>query len=193
MLRPLIAASLVVLATLPARADMRTWVIDPEHATVAFLVDHIGYAKVLGQFLETEGQFEFDPDEMSLGAVAVTVDAASVFSNEDRRDNHIRGRDFLAAKDNPQITFVANGGEVTSDTTGKVSGDLTIRGVTRPVALDVTLNKIGPYPFGHKKQTVGVSIRAKILRSEFGMTYALGGIVGDEVELLIEIEAMAED
>ncbi|MEM7505682.1 MAG: YceI family protein, partial [Pseudomonadota bacterium] len=86
--------------------------------------------------------------------------------------------------------FTANGGEVTGEGTGTVTGDLTLLGVTKPVTLDVTLNKTGPYPFGHKKKTMGISARGMVKRSDFGMTYALGGIVGDEVEIVIEMEAI---
>jgi len=187
------AALVLGLAATTAQAAPRTYTIDPTHAAIAFLVDHIGYAKVLGQFLTTEGSFVFDEDTRELGAVTVTIDAASVFTNDERRDGHVRSKDFLDSEANPAITFNAEGGTVTSERTGQVTGDLTIRGVTQPVTLDVTWNKSGAYPFGHKKHTIGVSARATILRSAFGMDYAQGGIVGDEVDLLIEIEAIAEE
>lgn len=187
-------AALLAMALVPAaHAAPRTYDIDPDHAAIAFKVDHIGYAKTLAQFLTTEGHFVFDEETRTLGAVTVDVDANSVFSNHKRRDEHIRNKDFLDAGKHPLITFRANGGEATGETTGKVTGDLTIRGVTRPVTLDVVLNKAGPYPFGHKKHTLGISARAIIKRSEWGMTYALGGIVGDEVELIMEIEAIQRD
>ena len=104
----------------------------------------------------------------------------------------MRSGDFLDADDNPAISFKANGGSITSDRTGKVTGDLTIRGVTQPVTLDVTWNKSGKYPFGHKEHTIGVSARTTIQRSAFGMDYAQGGIVGDDVDLIIELEAIAQ-
>ncbi|MEM1298416.1 MAG: YceI family protein [Pseudomonadota bacterium] len=192
-MRILIAALLALSFVPTAHAAPRTYDIDPTHASIAFTVDHIGYSKLLAQFLKTEGSFVYDEDTRELGEVTVDVEADSVFSNHKRRDDHVRGPDFLDSKQNPTITFRANGGEATGDTTGKVTGDLTIRGVTQPVTLDVVLNKAGPYPFGHKKQTLGISARATIKRSEFGMTYALGGIVGDEVDLIIEIEAIQRD
>lgn len=194
MLRRMTLAS-IIAASLGQAADAapRTYDIDPEHAAIAFLVDHIGFAKVLGQFLTTSGTFVFDEETRELGEVSVAIDAKSVFTNDDRRDRHVISKDFLSANENPEITFTANGGTITSDLTGKVTGDLTIRGVTRPVTLDVVWNKSGAYPFGHQKHTMGVSARAKILRSEWGMDYAQGGIVGDEVELIIEIEAIARD
>lgn len=191
--RGALALTLISAMASAAYAAPRTYAIDPAHASIAFLVDHIGYAKTLGQFLRTEGQFVYDDDTKTLGNVTVTVDAESVFTNDKARDRHVLGNDFLDTGDHPQILFTASGGQATGDTTGTVSGDLTIRGVTRPVTLDVSLNKSAPYPFGHQKQTLGISARATILRSEFGMTYALGGLVGDEVELIIEVEAIAQD
>ncbi|MEL7468319.1 MAG: YceI family protein [Pseudomonadota bacterium] len=174
-------------------AAPRTFEIDPSHTTIAFLVDHIGYAKTLGKFLKTEGSFIYNEETRELGTVSVEIDATSVFSNDERRDDHIRNKDFLDSKAHPLIIFTATGGEAASDTAGTVTGDLTVRGVTQPVTLDVTLNKAAPYPFGHKKQTMGISARTTIKRSDFGMTYALGGIVGDEVQLIIEVEAIQTD
>ncbi|MEM7743231.1 MAG: YceI family protein [Pseudomonadota bacterium] len=194
MIRPFVLAlALSLTVAAPTKAEQHTYDIDPEHASIAFLVDHIGYARLLGQFLTTEGSFVYNEETRELGEVSVTIDAASVFSNHERRDNHIRNQDFLDVGEHPAITFTASGGEATGDTTGKVMGDLTIRGVTQPVTLDVTLNRAAPYPFGHKRQTLGISARATILRSDFGMTYALPDLVGDEVELLIEIEAIQQE
>lgn len=179
--------------TTPLKAEPRTYEIDPKHASIAFLVEHIGYAKTLGQFLKTSGSFVYDEDARVLGDVNVAVDATSVFSNDDARDNHVRGKDFLDTRNSPDITFTATGGQATGETTGTVTGDLTLRGVTNPVTLDVTLNKADAYPFGHKQHTLGISARATIKRSDWGMTYALGGIVGDEVELIIEVEAIRQE
>ena len=192
-MRLLIAAAVAMSFFTSAQAAPRTYDIDPVHATIAFKVDHIGYAKTLGQFLKTEGSFVYDEETRELGVLSVDVDAKSVFSNHEKRDAHIRNQDFLDTGNSPTITFRANGGEAASATNGTVTGDLTIRGVTQPVTLDVTLNKAGPYPFGHKKHTLGISAKATIKRSDFGMTYALGGIVGDEVDLIIEVEAIQRD
>lgn len=194
MIRTTLTAALVAAAlTGPVLAEPRTYEIDPTHASIGFLVDHIGYAKVLGQFLKTEGSFVFDEETLELSDVNVTIDASSVFTNHDARDNHVRSNDFLAAGDNPDITFTASGGQIETDRTGTVTGDLTIRGVTKPVTLDVVWNKTAPYPFGHKKQTIGVSARGSILRSDYDMTYAQGGIVGDQVDLIIEVEAIVAE
>lgn len=193
MIRTTLAALALAATTTTAMAEPRSYKIDPSHASVAFFVEHIGYAKVLGQFLETTGSFVFDEETRELGEVTVNVSAASVFTNDDARDGHVKSGDFLDAKGHPDITFTASGGTITSERTGQVAGDLTVRGITKPVVLDVTWNKSGNYPFGHQKYTIGVSARTTIKRSDFGMTYAQGGIVGDEVEIMVEIEAIAED
>lgn len=191
---PVLAALTAALLAAPARAEPIEWKIDPEHTTIAFLVEHIGYARLLGQFTEVEGSFTYDPEAQSLGQVDVTIDAASVWTDNERRDNHVRDDDFLNVDEYPEITFTAEGGEVTGENTGTVTGDLTILGQTRPVTLDVTLNKDAPYPFGHEKRTLGISVRGTVVRSDYGMDYAVAnGLVGDEVDLLIEFEAIAQD
>ncbi|MGI3210183.1 YceI family protein [Roseovarius tibetensis] len=188
----LCAATTLGLAQ-PAQAAPATWQIDPEHTVVAFTIMHIGYAKVLGRFSQIEGNFVYDPDTRSLGQVRVEIGARSVDTDHEARDNHVRGEDFLDAGDHPMITFTADGGTATSETTGTVTGDLTIRGVTQPVTLDVTLNKRAEYPFGHGKETLGISATAEIQRSEFGSTYALPTMVGDTVDIMLEFEAIRAD
>ena len=115
---------------------------------------------------------------------------ASVFTNHKRRDDHLRSDEFLDAERHPEITFVGTGSEKTGERTGRVTGDLTIRGETRPLTLEVVWNKSDTYPFGHGLPTIGISARGTLKRSDFGMTYAVAnGFVGDEVELIIEFEA----
>jgi len=185
-----LAATLIAAGT-PAAAEMVRYEIDPEHVTVAFMVDHVGYANTLGIFRDVSGHFMFDPEARELGAVEITVDAASVWTNNERRDEHVRNADFLDVENHPAVSFTAMGGEATGETTGTVTGDLTILGQTKPITLEVELNKIAPYPFGHKRETIGASIRGTVVRSMYGMDYAVAnGLVGDEVELLIEIEAI---
>ena len=178
-------AGLSVASAAPERFE-----IDNEHFSVGFLVDHIGYAQQLGQFLEGSGSFVYDPDTDELISGEVVIEADSVFTNHRRRDRHLTGGDFLDARSHSEIRFVASAWD---PATGILSGDLTLLGQTHPVELQATVNKLEDYPFGHGKPTLGVSIRASINRSQWGMTYGIEqGMVGDEVALLIELEAMAE-
>lgn len=187
-----LAAGLLLWAA-PGRAEPQRFVLDPEHMTVAFLVEHIGYQRILGIFRKVEGSFVYDEAARRLSDLRVTVDTASIDTFHERRDEHLRSRDFLDADAHPQMTFVQRSAEPTGERTGRVTGDLTLRGVTRPVTLDVTLNKIGEYPFGPRNYVIGVSVRGELQRSAFGMTYAVAnGLVGDRVELIIEAEAIRQ-
>ena len=191
-----VRATLLAAALLTAPSAMaapKTFDLDPSHTTIAFWVDHIGYARTLGWFTEVSGSFVYDAEAKTVGDIEITVNPASVFSNDKRRDDHVRNADFLDVQTHPEIVFTADSGEATGENTGVIPGALTLLGQTRPLELKVTLNKDGPYPFGHKKRTLGLSAEATIVRSEYGMNYALGGLVGDEVTVMIEFEAIARD
>jgi polyisoprenoid-binding protein YceI len=187
---PLLA--LWVTKTGPAKAEPRNYRIDPAHFSVVFNAVHVGYAPTWGMFLKGSGSFTFDEEARTLSDLEVRIDTRSVFSNNEARDEHLRSADFLHAEAHPVATFVMSGAEPTGERTGKVTGDLTLRGVTRKVTLDVTWNKSGDYPFGGTYVT-GISARTTLRRSDFGSTYALeGDLVGDEVEILIDLEAIRQ-
>jgi polyisoprenoid-binding protein YceI len=187
----ILAAS--VLPSLPSRAAPERYQLDPNHMAIAFLVSHVGFAKTLGQFTRAEGSFVFDPEKPAVSDIAVTIDATSVDTQHEERDKHLRAQDFLWVEQHPQITFHGASAEQTGPRTGRVTGDLTIRGVTKPVTLDIVWNKSAQYPFGDMHYATGVSARAKIKRSDFGMTYALeGGLVGDEVDIILEFEGIRQ-
>lgn len=186
----LACAALMAGAPAIAAAEPATFEFDPEHTVVAFLVSHIGFAKVLGRFTEVEGSFVFDEAAESLGAVEVVVETDSVSTDHSARDRHVRGSDFLDSGEHPRMRFTAEGARPTGDGTWEVAGQLELRGVTRPLKLEATVNEIGEYPIDDSEYAIGVSARGTLRRSEFGMTYALdNGWVGDEVELLLEFEA----
>jgi polyisoprenoid-binding protein YceI len=190
LLRALLPALACGMFSGAASAEARTYDIDPDHFSIGFEVGHIGYADILGMFLKGKGSFVYDEQTRKLTSGKVVVMADSVFSNHKARDNHIRENDFLDAKQHPEIVFEATGFETTTPTAGKLNGKLTLLGQTRPVTLEVTLNKAATYPFGHKKHTLGISARTTILRSQWGMTYGVErGLVGDEVALTFEFEA----
>jgi len=191
----LTAACALSALSLPnvAHAEPVTWEIDPDHAVVAFTIMHAGYARVLGRFSDIEGRFVYDPETQQLSDVRATIGAQSVDTDHEKRDDHVRSPDFLDAAAHPQITFVGTGSTPETETTGTVTGELTVRGVTRPVTLDVTLNKRAEYPCCHGKETLGISADAEILRSDFGSTYALPEFVGDAVTIMLEFEAIRAD
>lgn len=184
-------AALLSTAPLSASAEMARYDIDASHTVVAFLVGHVGYSSVLGRFSDVSGYFMYDPETQELGDVSVSVGLASIESDNDARDNHVQSGDFLDVENNPQMVFTANGGEAASETEGTVTGTLSLRGQESPLTLNVRLNKLAEYPFGHKKETVGISARGSVLRSDFGMDYGVAnGLVGDEVSIIIETEGL---
>ncbi len=189
----LLALAFVVYSGTKAQADTATYTLDPDHTAVIFTVMHAGYAKTIGRFAEVEGQFNYNDETQTLSGLSVTIQTASVDTFHDARDKHVRSDDFLAAETHPQITFVAGNGVPTSETTGTVTGELTVRGVTKPVSLDVKLNQLSDYPCCHGKETLGISAQTTILRSDFGSTYALPVFVGDEVEIMLEFEAIRQN
>ena len=178
-----------------ALAEPARYVIDPEHFSVGFLVEHVGYARTLGMFRKAEGAYTFDEATGELRDVQVAVDTASVFTNQEKRDEHLRGPDFLSSAEFQKMTFTARAAQRTGDRSFEVAGELTLLGKTRPVTLQATWNRSGPYPFGggllgEKPYVMGVSARGSFKRSEFGMTYGVAkGWVGDEIELIVEFEA----
>ncbi|HAF54702.1 MAG TPA: hypothetical protein DCL01_05675 [Thauera sp.] len=195
-LRPLLAAGVLLLASAggPAWAEPRTYTIDPDHFSIGFQVDHLGYADVIGMFLKGEGSFVYDEKTRTLTSGRVVVAAESVFSNHKARDRHVRDSDFLDAGRYPEIVFEATGFEAVMENDGRLdgrlSGKLTLLGQTHPVTLEVSLNKAATYPFGHRKHTLGISARTTLQRSQWGMTYGVDrGMVGDEVLLSFELEA----
>lgn len=175
------------------RAEPADWEIDAEHFSVAFAAEHMGFQQQLGMFLEAAGGFRYDPETRELGAGRVEIKAASVFTNHQRRDDHLRGRDFLDSAQHPLILFEATGYTAREGDPqgGILAGNLTLLGNTQPVELEVTINRQARYPFGHRRETLGISAHTTILRSRWGMDYAVAdNLVGDAVTLRFEFEAV---
>ncbi len=184
-------AALSVLAPSAATAAPDSYDIDPTHTVVAFLIDHVGFSRVLGRFDDVEGSFTYDPDTRELSDLVITVATASVSSGNKARDNHVRKNDFLSVKRHPTMQFKVDSAILPADDGGVIEGTLTLLGQTRPLSLDLQVNKLDVYPFGHKKFTIGVSAKGSLMRSEYGMSYGVANaLVGDEVEMIIETEAV---
>ncbi|WP_377805646.1 YceI family protein [Azospirillum sp. A29] len=181
-------AATAVGAVSPAFAAPVNYKIDPAHTAVAFIVNHVGFSNVIGRFNTVGGDISFDKDAVEKSTVSVTIDTTSVDTNHAKRDEHLRSPDFFNAKEFPKMSFKSTKIEKTGDKTGKLHGDLTMLGVTKPVVLDVTFNKDGVSP-ASKLETAGFSARGTVKRTEFGMKYGAPAI-GDDIQLLIEIEAV---
>lgn len=176
-----------------ALAEPQNYVVDDEHFSMFFEIMHIGYAPVMGMFREVEGEFVYDEETGELASGKLVFQSDGVFTNHEKRDEHVRSDDFLNSGEYPEITFTVTDFETTGKNTGKVTGDLQMLGQTQPVVLDVTLNKAGVYPFGHEEYTLGISASTTLKRSDWGMTYGIDqAMVGDDVKLQFGFEAIRE-
>lgn len=166
--------------------------IDSSHSTVSFVVRHMAFAKVRGSFGTFEGTITYDPANITNSSANITIDASSVDTKDENRDNHLRSNDFFGAEENPQITFVSTSVTPDDDEEFELHGDLTMNGVTRPVTLEVEFNGSGQSPMG--AEVYSFSAETKVNRKDFNMNWnaALetgGFLVSDEVKIEIEIEA----
>lgn len=156
-----------------------------------FSVGHLGFSFSHGKFLKFDGGFTFDVEKPENSAVDVTIDTASLNMDSVEWDSHLKNADFFNVEKFPNMTFKSTKIEKTGDNTGKITGDLTLLGVTKPVTLDVTYNKSGVHPYS-KNFIAGFSATGTLLRSDFGMNYGLPG-VADEVALNIQVEGIRQD
>ena len=176
------------MGAVSASAAPVAYKLDPAHTAVVFVVNHLGFSNAIGRFNTVAGDVAFDKDAVQNNSVNVVIDTASVDTNHAKRDEHLKSPDFFNVKEFPKLTFKSTKVEKTGDKSGKLHGELTLLGVTKPVVLDVTFNKDGVSP-ASKQDTVGFSARGKIKRTDFGMKYGAPNI-GDEIELIIEAEAV---
>lgn len=193
-----LATATLLFATVAAQAQAARYEIDPNHLSIGFLVEHLGYAKVQGMFRTARGSYSFDEGSGALTDVRVEVDTASVFSNHVKRDEHLKGPVFLNVAEHPKMVFTASGAKRTGERTFEIVGQLQLIGKTQPLTLQATWNKSADSPIGvgllgRKPYVMGVSARGSFKRSAYGMTYGVAnGWVGDEVPVLIEFEAVRQ-
>ncbi len=177
--------ALAMIATAAAQAG--NWQIDPNHTAAQFSVRHLGVSTVRGAFTKVSGSAQYDAADPSKDALEVTIDANSVDTRVEMRDNDLRSARFLDVQKNPTITFHSKQAKAAGSGKLQITGDLTIKGVTKQVVLDVD----GPTPpikdpMG-KGQRMGASATTKIIRQDFGVS-ALPGAIGDEVTITIDTE-----
>lgn len=186
-----ILLSALLLLLLPAFTLGAEWEIDKAHSSVGFNVRHLVIAKVNGQFSDFTGSFVFDTDSLEAGMVEMTVMVASVDTDDEKRDEHLRSPDFFDAATFPEMTFKSKKVHDVSGDSFKITGDLTIRDVTREITFGCTFNGVVKDPWGNTK--AGFSATAKINRQDFNVKWnkALdtgGVLVGDEVTINLELE-----
>lgn len=186
------AFSAILVLTFPGLVQASSWTIDPQHSYVGFSVRHVMIADVRGSFEKFSGTVEIDDEDITRSKVEVSIDVNSVDTNVDKRDEHLRSPDFFDVAKFPTMTFVSKKIIQSDKDELKITGDLTLHGITREVVLEVD----GPTkeikdPWGHMRR--GASASTKINRKDFGMTWnkslETGGVtIGDEIKIELEVE-----
>lgn len=192
-------AALLVLLALPAAAPpppappaaLESWVVDSGHSSLVFKVMHMGVSNFYGRFNELSGRIAL-AEQAAQSSVSFTVQAGSVDTNNAKRDQHLMNPDFFSAKEFPTLEYRSSAVEPAGDKAWKVTGQLTLHGVTRDLA--VTVHETGRKEAGDRGPALaGFETRFSIRRSDFGMDYGVeNGSLGDEVEVVLAIEARQE-
>ena len=190
----IVADTTIAAAAQTGVAGRVTWEIDPAHTNVEFAVRHLMIAKVKGRFAGVSGTIA---EGVEAGAVKidVAIDASTIDTRDAKRDTHLTSPDFLDVAQYPSITFAGRRAERVGDGRYRLVGDLTIRGITREVSLDVTAEGRARDPWGNERS--GYSAVTKISRRDFGLEWnvaleAGGVLVGDELEIQIEVEGIRQ-
>ena len=168
-----------------------TWQIEPTHSEIGFAIKHMMVTNVKGHFGQFAATVQIDEDDVTRSSIAAVIDVDSINTKVDARDNHLRSADFFDVASHPKMTFVSERVERVGDGELKVFGNLTIRGVSKPVVLNTELTGRGRDPWGNER--IGFVATTKIDRREFGLGWnqvlETGGIlVGDDVKITIEAQ-----
>ena len=186
LLKGAVVVAVSALMAVPALAAPVTYQLDPNHTMVLFSWNHFGYSNPTADFGLGEGTVVFDEQHPANSSVEVTLPLARLDTHVAALDEHLKQPDFLDADKYPVVTFKSTQVQSLGGNKFKVTGNLTVHGVTRPVVLDATLNKVGPHPMS-KVQSIGFDATANIKRSDFGVGAYVPN-VGDEITIRITTE-----
>jgi polyisoprenoid-binding protein YceI len=172
-----------------------TWNIDPSHSAIHFSVRHMVVSKTRGRFTKWSGQLKFDPANPAASSVEVTIDPGSIDTADAQRDGHLRSPDFFDVEKFPNASFKSTGVQDLGGDRLRITGDLTLHGVTRSVVLEASYEGTGKDPWGGER--AGFSGTVSVDRKDFGLTWnkalETGGLlVGEKVELTLEVEAVKQ-
>jgi len=184
---------LLTLFVLPASAA--TYTIDADHSSVTFKIRHL-FSKTNGQFKQFEGTVDYEPGKPETWKTQAVIQAASIDTNVEQRDKHLRSADFFDVEKFPTLTFTSTKVTDVTPEGAKLRGDLTMHGVTQPVVMDLAIHGVGKDPWGNTR--AGFTATTKVDRKDFGLTWnkavETGGLlVGDEVEITLEIEGLSKN
>jgi polyisoprenoid-binding protein YceI len=189
-----LVASLLPLLPALALAAPSAWTIDPSHSHVGFSVRHLVVSNVRGEFAKYDAKLQLDDADPTKSTVEATIDTASIDTRVADRDAHLKSPDFFDVAKHPTLTFKSTKVEKAGKDKLKVKGDLTLKGVTKPVVLDVTTTPEVKGMGGDTRR--GFSATTKISRKDYGLTWnkmvEAGPVVGDDVTIALELEAVKE-
>ena len=188
MKKILLAAALIGTTATTAFAAPEKYTLDASHSQILFNYNHLGYSTTWGMFSGFEGEIMFDQEDPANSSVSVSMPVKSMFTGWEGRFNHFMSDDFFGATDDEMVSFTSTAIEVTGEDTAKITGDLTLNGVTKSVVLDAKLNKVGEHPMA-KKPWAGFDATTTLVRSEYELGQ-FAPFVRTEVEVQISVEAM---
>ena len=167
------------------------WSLDPTHSELAFKVRHMMITNVKGEFRKFDASIISDGTDFTKSTIDVTIDAGSIFTNEEKRDGHLKSADFFDAENHPTLSFKGKSFKKEDDDEYKLTGTLTIKGISKEVELDVEFGGINKDPWGNEK--AGFSLEGKINRKDFGLNWnaalETGGVlVSEEVKISAEVQ-----
>ncbi len=171
---------------------MQKWSIDPDHAVARFSIRHLMIANVEGLFTKMSGVIQFDPPDLTRLSVEAEIDVRSLTTGHQERDEHLLSPDYFNVEKYPKIFFRSTGVGVTGENRGKITGDLTIRGIVKPITLDFEFSGPVKSPFTGNT-SIGFSATGKVNREDYGMTSNIpmegGVVIGTDVRIHMEVEA----
>lgn len=167
------------------------WVFDAAHTTVGFSVKHMMFSKVRGSFTGVEGTVTGNPVDLTTAAINFQIDATTIHTNNEDRDNHLRSADFFDVENHPHLSFVSTNIVSTGDSTYKITGDMTMKGVTNSVTFEAEYEGTGKNPWG--VDVVAYEVKGKIARADFGLTWnqaleAGGVLVGNDIDFTVNVQ-----
>ncbi|HYG68008.1 MAG TPA: YceI family protein [Anaeromyxobacteraceae bacterium] len=187
-------ASLVALVPVLASAGTSTWTVDLAHSSAGFAVQHLVISQVRGTFTKLDGTLVLDEADVTRSRVDATIDVNSIYTRDENRDGHLKSPDFFDAANHPKMTFKSTKVAKAGKNRLAVTGDLTIRGVTKPVTLDVTTTPEVKGMGGETRR--GFTATTKIDRRAFGLAWnkmvEAGPVVGDEVAITLDLEVVKD-
>jgi polyisoprenoid-binding protein YceI len=194
-MKQFITAIIISTATIAVQAQTQTWKLDKSHSSISFAVDHMVVSETKGQFKKFTTDIKADKADFSDAKVSIIMEVASINSEDDARDGHLKGEDFFDAAKFPNITFIGKSFKKVKGNIYKLTGDLTMHGITKTVTLDAKFNGIIKSPFGDTR--TGVIVYGEIDRYAFGLKYnsimeAGGMAIGQKVRIGASLELIKQ-